>query len=133
MIDTTYRCDATVTGTRYARANSTHYQHLAHTFPTARVYVPGRPKILPTWYIHVALPVVNISRHVWEERLMKLSLHRPVVDAVHSQLKDEIRTLDLHVQLKVQVVELDALRRGEPGEQALGHGVQIGRQRAHIG
>lgn len=64
---------------------------------------------------------------------MKLSLHRPVVDAVHSQLKDEIRTLDLHVQLKVQVVELDALRRGEPGEQALGHGVQIGRQRAHIG
>ncbi|KAI7150346.1 hypothetical protein KC344_g206 [Hortaea werneckii] len=57
---------------------------------------------------------------------IEVGLHGPVLDAIHPQLEHEIRTFNLHVQFKVQVVELDALGRREAREETLRHIVQVG-------
>jgi len=62
--------------------------------------------------------------------LMKVSLDAPIIDAIHPQLEHQVRGLDLHVELEIQIVELDPLGRRQAGEQALGHGVEVGGQGA---
>lgn len=53
--------------------------------------------------------------------LLELCLHTPILHTVYHQLKDQICTLDLHVQLEVQVREFLAFAGRQSGEQALGH------------
>ena len=48
------------------------------------------------------------TRFTTSTKLLKVGLHGAILDTVHSQLEDKVRTLDLHMQLKVQIVELDA-------------------------
>lgn len=63
---------------------------------------------------------------------MKIGLDTPILDPVDPQLKHQIRALDLHMQLEIQVVELDAFCRRQPREERLGHRMQISRQRADV-
>jgi len=65
-------------------------------------------------------------------RSLKVRLHSAVLHPVHMQLEHQVRTLDLHMQLEVQVVELNALGGCEAGEQALRHGVQVGGELADV-
>lgn len=63
---------------------------------------------------------------------MKFSLHAAIFDAINSQLKDEISTLNFHVQLEVEIVELDTLCCGQAGEECLWHSVEISLERADV-
>lgn len=63
---------------------------------------------------------------------MEIGLYTPILDAIDSQFEYELCTLDLHVQLEVQVIELDPFGRRQTCEQSLRHGIQVGRERAHI-
>lgn len=65
-------------------------------------------------------------------QLIKVRLHTPILHAIDSELKDKICTLNLHMQLEVQIVEFETFRCGEPGEEALGHGVDVCRQCADL-
>lgn len=62
--------------------------------------------------------------------LMKVRLHTPILDAIDPQLKVQIRTLNLHVQLKVQILKLDALGRRQAREQVLRNGAEVSGQGA---
>lgn len=63
---------------------------------------------------------------------MKFRADGPIPNPINLELKDQPRTLNPHIQRKIQVIKLHALRRREPGKEAFRHGVQIRRQRAHI-
>jgi len=56
---------------------------------------------------------------------MKFGLHRTVRDASNHQFKHQVRTLNLHVKLKVKVLELDALGGHKPLEQAFRHIAEV--------
>lgn len=64
---------------------------------------------------------------------MEIRLNAPILNPIHPQLKHQIRTLNLHMQLKVQVIKLDAFGRREPGEERFRHGVEVGSQGADVG
>jgi hypothetical protein len=51
--------------------------------------------------------------------LLEIGLDFAVFHSINHQLKDQIRTLDLHVQFKVQVREFLAFAGRQSGEQAL--------------
>lgn len=63
---------------------------------------------------------------------MKLGLHPPIPHSIHPQLKHQPRTLNPHIERKIQIIKLDPFRRRQPREQALGHGVQIRSRCAHV-
>lgn len=63
---------------------------------------------------------------------MEIRLHTAIPNSVNPQLKHQISTLNLHMQLEIQVVELDAFRGREPCEQALRDGVEIGGKCANV-
>ena len=56
---------------------------------------------------------------------LKVSLDFPVLHSIDHQLENQIRTLDLHVQLKIQIREFLAFAGRQSGEQALRHRRQI--------
>lgn len=56
---------------------------------------------------------------------MKLCLHATILYTIHSELEDEIGTLDLHVQLKIEIIELDTFRGRQASEKRFWHGVQV--------
>jgi hypothetical protein len=52
---------------------------------------------------------------------LKLGLYPAILNAIDHQLEDQIRTLNLHVQLKVKVREFLAFAGRQSGEQTLWH------------
>lgn len=63
---------------------------------------------------------------------MKLRLHPPIPDPINLELKTQPRTINRHLERKVQVIKLDAPRRRQPREQAPRHGVQVRGEGAHV-
>jgi hypothetical protein len=63
----------------------------------------------------------RLASHRIASTSLEVGFYCPVLDSVNNQLEDQIRTLDLHVQLKVQVRELLTFARRQSGEQALRH------------
>lgn len=63
---------------------------------------------------------------------VEVGLDPSVPDPIDLELEAQARAIDDHLESKVQIVELDAPRCGQTGEQAPGHGVEVGRQRAHV-
>jgi hypothetical protein len=51
-----------------------------------------------------------------ERSLVEVSLDAPVFDAINSKLKYETGTLNLHPQLKIQIVELYPFSCGQSRE-----------------
>lgn len=56
---------------------------------------------------------------------MELRTNSPIPHPINLKLKHQPRTLNLHIQRKVQVVKLHALGRRQAREQTLRYGVQI--------
>jgi hypothetical protein len=63
---------------------------------------------------------------------MEFCAHSPIPYAINLQLKDQARTLNLHIQRKIQVVKLHTLCCGKFSEQALRYGIEIGSKCAHV-
>lgn len=57
-------------------------------------------------------------------------MHTPILDPINPQLKNQPRTLNLHMQLEIQIIKLHPLGSRQPREQTLRHGIDIRRQRA---
>ena len=64
--------------------------------------------------------------------LLEVRLNTTVLYTIHAQLEHQIGTLDLHVQLEVQIVEFDAFGGRQASEKALGYCVQIGSELANV-
>lgn len=63
---------------------------------------------------------------------VEFGLDTPIPHPIHPKLKHQPRTLNPHIQRKIQIVKLHALRRRQSRKQAHRHSIQIGRKRAHI-
>ena len=63
---------------------------------------------------------------------MKFCTDTPILDPIHPKLKHQARTLNPHIERKIQIIKLDALRRRQPREERLGHGVEVRSERAHV-
>lgn len=63
--------------------------------------------------------------------LMKLRTNPPILHAIHPKLKHQPRTLNPHIQRKIQIIKLHTLTRRQPRKQALRHRIQVRRKRAH--
>lgn len=68
----------------------------------------------------------------YKQRSMELCLNAAILNTIYSQLKDQIGTLDLHMQLKVEVVKLDTFRSGESCEEGLVDSTKVGLERTDI-
>ena len=109
------------------------YLHiLSSSNPTNPFHIPDR--LLP-----ILIPIINLVTsspprvHSYTcTKLMKLCLHSPVPKAVNLQLKRQPRALNYHLECEIQVVEFYTACGGEAGEKTLGHGAEIGGQRAYI-
>lgn len=63
---------------------------------------------------------------------VELGVHSPVPDPIHLELKPQPGTIQDHLEREVQVVELDAPRRGQAGEEAARDGAQVRGQGADV-
>ena len=63
---------------------------------------------------------------------MKLRLNPSISHSIHLQLKAQSRTLNSHLQCKVQVIKLNAPRGRQPREQTPGDSVEICRESTHV-
>lgn len=63
---------------------------------------------------------------------MKLRLHPPIPHPINLQLKTQPRTINNHLERKIQVIKLHAPRGRQTREQTPRHGVEVRRQRAHV-
>lgn len=63
---------------------------------------------------------------------VELGVDAAVADAVDLELEAEAGAVDDHLEREVEVVELDAARRGQAREEVARHGAQVRRQRAHV-
>lgn len=63
---------------------------------------------------------------------MKLRLHPTIPKPIDLELKSQPRALDNHLEREIQIVKLDPARGSQACEEALGHGAQIGGQRADV-
>jgi hypothetical protein len=64
--------------------------------------------------------------------LVEFCTDSPIPYPIHLQLKHQSRTLNPHIQGKVQIIEFDALGRCQPSKQALRNRVQVCSKRAHV-
>ena len=64
--------------------------------------------------------------------LMKLRLNSSISHSINLQLKAQSRTLNSHLQRKVQIIKLNAPRGRQPRKQTPGDSVKICRESAHV-
>jgi hypothetical protein len=63
---------------------------------------------------------------------MKLGLYTPIPNTVDLEFKYQACASYPHIKCEIQVIKLHAFRRSQSRKEALGHTIQICRERAHV-
>jgi hypothetical protein len=63
---------------------------------------------------------------------MKLRTNNPIPNPIDLELKHQPRTVNPHIEGKIQIVKLHALGRRQPCKQGFRHAVQVGGEGAHV-
>jgi hypothetical protein len=67
-----------------------------------------------------------------ETHLLEFRLDATVFHPINSQLKHQIRALNLHVQFKIEVIELGPLSGSQTREKTSRDRIEVGSELAHI-
>lgn len=68
---------------------------------------------------------VTPSKTVLHPLLLKIRLHTSVLYTVDSELENKAGALNFHVQLEIEIVKFNTLRRGQTSEKAPRNRIQV--------